>query len=76
MTAFDDNFDKAAELQEALNEKGLAEVRKSLAAETHPDFDGRHCIDCADEIPDERLAMQKIRCVHCQDRKERGFGRR
>ncbi len=44
-------------------------TRRGLAMnkpEHHPDFDGEHCVDCDDEIPELRLKMQKVRCVDCQ----------
>ena len=38
------------------------------APESHPDFDGKHCVegDCGIAIPKARLAMGKVRCVTCQ----------
>lgn len=62
--------DKAALLQESLNQQGIANVAARNAPETHPDFDGKHCIDCDDLMPTERLAMGRIRCVYCQHTKE------
>ena len=38
-----------------------------LAAQTHPDFDGVHCVDCDVEIPAERLAWGRVRCTACQE---------
>lgn len=29
------------------------------------------CVDCSDEIPAGRLALGRVRCVHCQGVKER-----
>ncbi len=46
--------------------KALEKHKDSLKPETHPDFDGTHCIDCEIEIPLFRLGMGKIRCVDCQ----------
>ena len=31
------------------------------------EFDGKTCVDCGDNIPEARLAMQRIRCVDCQE---------
>lgn len=41
------------------------------APESHPDFDGLHCLDCEAEVPAARLALGRIRCVDCQQHKER-----
>jgi RNA polymerase-binding transcription factor DksA len=66
-----DPIDEAAALAASLTDGAIAAVRAANAPETHPDFDGETCIDCGDDIPKERLAMKKIRCVHCQRLKER-----
>lgn len=47
-------------------EEYLAANAKALRPETHPDFDGKHCVECDVGIPPERLAMGKVRCTHCQ----------
>jgi len=70
-TAHGDNLDVAADLQQKLNDAGLAEVQRRAQPETHPDFDGKHCISCGNEIPKLRLKLNKIRCVYCQEAKER-----
>jgi RNA polymerase-binding transcription factor DksA len=41
--------------------------KAKVAPEKHPDFDGQHCVDCDDEIPELRLSMGRVRCVHCQE---------
>lgn len=62
-----------AQLQQMENERrALDKVRASLGPETHPDFDGKHCLDCGETIPAKRRMMDKIRCVRCQDTLERG----
>jgi len=52
-------------------------ARGKSQPESHPDFDGEHCVDCGDEIPIERLKMGKVRCVFCQrvleDKRKRGL---
>jgi RNA polymerase-binding transcription factor DksA len=65
-----DNLDQAAELQDEFNKKGLAEVRKALVPETHPDFDGRHCIECDSVMPQQRIDAGRIHCTPCQSVKE------
>lgn len=69
-------FEKALRLQEAERAGGIA--ANSIAAnrvEEHPDFDGKHCVDCEIEIPEVRLAMGKVRCVDCQSLLEHQRGR-
>lgn len=60
-----------AEIASTLEINFIAQALKvhktKMAAETHPDFDGVHCVDCDDEIPEGRLALNKVRCVHCQE---------
>lgn len=51
-------------------EKRKEQIALLNQPETHPDFDGKNCIDCAYEIPKERLEMKKIRCVDCQQELE------
>lgn len=61
-----DEGDQAALIQMSENQQALAKIQAKLAPESHPDFDGVHCIDCEKEIPAARLGMGKIRCVYCQ----------
>jgi RNA polymerase-binding transcription factor DksA len=30
-------------------------------------WDGETCFDCGDAYPAERIAMGRVRCVHCQE---------
>lgn len=39
--------------------------------ERHPDFDGKTCIECGEDIPEARLRMHKIRCIDCQEELEK-----
>ena len=58
------------ELAEATTEHqrnaALAAAAAATQAQSHPDFDGTHCIDCEVHMPLQRLAMGRIRCVPCQ----------
>lgn len=38
-----------------------------LAPQTHPDFDGVHCVECGDDMPPERLAWKRVRCTSCEE---------
>jgi len=49
------------------NDDAIRAVRQKVAPETHPDFDGRHCVDCGDAIPKVRLENGRVRCVTCQE---------
>ena len=64
-----------ADVADGSIELHLAEsLRKQVgksAPESHPNFDGLHCLDCDDEIPPARLALKRIRCVLCQGLLER-----
>lgn len=42
-------------------------AREMNRPETHPDFDGVHCVDCDDPLSTLRLSMCRVRCVHCQE---------
>jgi len=59
-------------LVEMITDDSLAKVRAAAAQREcdHPVyaeiFDGTHCIICEIEIPAERLAAGRVRCVDCQ----------
>lgn len=70
---YDDVYDEAdiaSALEMGFIAKALADHKNKVAPESHPDFDGEHCIDCDTEIPQVRLNMGKIRCVDCQSELE------
>ena len=66
-----DNLDIAAGLQQLLNDAAEARVRQMAAPERHPDFDGKHCFECGEKIPVERIRLGRMRCVLCQTAKEK-----
>lgn len=61
-----DVLDQASAQEEAFRDAALRAASQSVRRETHPDFDGESCMDCGGTIPEARLALGKIRCVHCQ----------
>lgn len=61
----------AAKLEQQQREDARQRVERALRPEKHPDFDGAHCVDCEDDIPQGRLALGKIRCVPCQSMLEK-----
>ena len=65
-----DDLDIAAELQEIFNRKGIQAAQDKAAPERHPDFDGKTCLDCAEDVHVERLTLGKIRCIVCQTKLE------
>lgn len=67
-----DIFDTAQAFQARLNSDAEARARGKSAPESHPEFDGCHCVDCSEPIHPVRLAMGKVRCMECQDFLERG----
>lgn len=70
---YDDVYDEgdiASALEMGFIAKALAEHKSKVAPESHPDFDGEHCIDCDVGIHVVRLNMGKIRCVDCQSELE------
>jgi RNA polymerase-binding transcription factor DksA len=73
-----DEVDMASELEMIFNEKAIEAVTARLKPETDPDFDGKTCVECGDDMPPIRLAYNRIRCCNCQTIKERmvGYGSR
>ncbi len=65
-----DENDRASNAEYIHNQDSLERVRALAKPESHPDFDGRHCVECAEVIPGPRLALGKVRCVICQQRLE------
>ena len=63
-----DVLDRASQLEEQQRAARTNEIRQAAAPETHPDFDGVHCVEdgCGVEIPEARRALGKVRCVDCQ----------
>ena len=71
-----DQIEMASQIQEKINEQGLALVRAAGGPQKHPDFDGEHCVDCEDDLPPVRIAYGRIRCTPCQTAAEQAAKRR
>lgn len=75
MDKYADPLDKASDLASMYNEQGLAEVQRKNAPEQTQNPDGTwphtECVDCGDDIPEGRLQLGRVRCISCQDIKER-----
>lgn len=65
-----DMYDQAAAVSELLLEAALARQADKMAPQTHPDFDGAHCLDCGVPMPATRLIASRIRCTECETIKE------
>jgi RNA polymerase-binding transcription factor DksA len=71
-----DETDQAQHLQLMEQAEILRRAREMNRPQTHPDFDGIHCIDCDIEIPPlRRAATGSIRCVDCQGQHEKNAKR-
>lgn len=70
-----DEIDRAAAISDAHNEDCVANARRAIEPEQVPDADGNFthvdCIECGDELPTARLNLGRVRCVACQEIKER-----
>lgn len=67
----ENQFEMAGRLSEAQRQQALDRAARRAAPETHPDFDGTHCVECGDAIPAGRLALLRVRCVACQSTLEK-----
>ena len=66
------DLEMAEKMVEQEKESSMAAVRMQLDPEYHEDFDGKNCVDCvSNPVGKERLAMGRIRCVHCQTIREK-----
>jgi RNA polymerase-binding transcription factor DksA len=67
-----DALDRASQLEEQQRSARINETRQAAAPETHPDFDGIHCVadGCGVVIPEARRALGKVRCIDCQQELE------
>ena len=61
-----DEFDRASDIEIAEREQSTEITRRKLRPEVHHDFDGKHCVDCDEELPIKRLVMGRVRCTDCQ----------
>ena len=77
---FADPLDQASHLAATLNEDGVRDARRKAAPEQEQLPDGTwpttECVgyageECGDDLPEARLKMGRIRCVRCQQKKEK-----
>jgi RNA polymerase-binding transcription factor DksA len=67
ITRTPDPLDEANELAASYPLAGIAAAAAACAREHHEGFDGHSCIECGEEIPPQRLARGRIRCVPSQE---------
>jgi RNA polymerase-binding transcription factor DksA len=60
-------YELAAKQEQRERDAGATAARAANAPQSHPNFDGEHCVDCGAVIPAARLALAKVRCVECQE---------
>lgn len=61
-----DHADVAGDTVDHCTADAVARQMGKSAPETHPDFDGWHCVECCEPIHPARLALGKVRCLGCQ----------
>jgi RNA polymerase-binding transcription factor DksA len=65
-----DENERATLIEEQFTDAAIEAVREKVQPESHPDFDGAHCVECEEPLPPTRLALGRIRCVACQAQRE------
>ena len=65
-----DETDYAQHLQLMEQADIARRAREMNRPQTHPNFDGKHCLECDIEMPPARLQAGRIRCVDCQEEVE------
>lgn len=66
-----DFIDDAQAVNELHHDVSLRNARAKSLPETHPDFDGKSCVECGDLLHSVRLAMGRVYCAPCQTEIER-----
>ena len=67
----ENQFELADALAEAQRNAGIAIARRQMVAQSDPNFDGEHCIDCDEKIAPQRLLLKRMRCTACESLVER-----
>lgn len=61
-----DIIDEASDVEQAHKDQAIFNAVSKIKPQTHPDFDGKNCLDCAEPLVEFRLTIGRIRCVDCQ----------
>ena len=64
-----DNLDSASEIEALFRQASIAAICRQ--PKVPADFDGKTCVECADEIVEARLLLNKFTCIICQTLIER-----
>lgn len=62
-----DIVDAANDVVAICTEEAERRIRNKVLPEFDEDFDGTHCIECAEPLHYVRISMGRIRCVSCQE---------
>lgn len=62
-----DIIDVAGDVVAVCTEEAERRIRRQVLPESHPEFDGTHCVDCWEPLHQVRIAMGRVRCVTCQE---------
>lgn len=75
MNKYTEQVDQANQIAEEFTAAHIHRIQSKNKPEQVQNPDGTwphtECVDCDDEIPQGRLALGKIRCIDCQEIKER-----
>lgn len=75
MTKYIEQIDQANQIMEEFTAAHIHRIQAKNKPEQAQNPDGSwphtECVDCDDPIPEGRLALGKIRCIDCQELKER-----
>lgn len=75
MNKYTEQVDQANQIAEEFTAAHIHRIQQRNKPEQVQNPDGtwpiNECIDCGDPIPEGRLALGKVRCIDCQELKER-----
>lgn len=66
---YPDEIDLAGDLTRIAAEEGVKKVLHSIE-KAPANFNGVNCIDCDNDIPEDRLKTGAFRCIYCQQAHE------
>jgi RNA polymerase-binding transcription factor DksA len=68
----DKTLETAEKLMNSVVDERVAQARvRQCDRAQFASWDGETCFDCGDDMPEERIEMGRVRCVHCQSIAER-----
>lgn len=62
----ENHFEHAEKLAEYERQRAIEQARKRLQPDPRPFNWNGTCVECEDEIPAERQALGRVRCISCQ----------